>query len=75
MICTTSKEILAEIKKHMCLNDIPMKDLAARMNKSQQSISQIFQVANPQINTLLEICDVLDLQVEINSKKNNLSDC
>ena len=69
MICTTSKEILAEIKKHMDLNDIPMKDLAARMNKSQQSISQIFQVANPQINTLLEICDVLGLQVEINSKK------
>ena len=68
MVCTTSKEILAEIKKYMDLNDIPMKDLAARMNKSQQSISQIFQVANPKISTLLEICDVLDLQIEINSK-------
>lgn len=68
MVCTTSKEILAEIKKYMDLNDVPMKDLAARMDKSQQSISQIFQVANPKISTLLEICDVLDLQIEINSK-------
>lgn len=68
MICTTSKEILAEIKKYMDLNDIPMKDLAARMNKSQQSISQIFQVANPKISTLLEICNVLNLQIDINFK-------
>lgn len=68
MVCTTSKEILAEIKKYMDLNDIPMKDLSARMNKSQQSISQIFQVANPKISTLLEICKALDLQIEINPK-------
>jgi transcriptional regulator with XRE-family HTH domain len=68
MICTTSKEILAEIKKYMDLNDIPMKDLAARMNKSQQSISQIFQIANPKISTLLEICNVLNLQIDINFK-------
>lgn len=68
MICTTSKEILAEIKKYMDLNDIPMKDLAARMNKSQQSVSQIFQIANPKISTLLEICNVLNLQIDINFK-------
>lgn len=68
MICTTSKEILAEIKKYMDLNDIPMKDLAARMNKSQQSISQIFQIANPKISTLLEICNILNLQIDINFK-------
>jgi transcriptional regulator with XRE-family HTH domain len=68
MICTTSKEILVEIKKYMDLNDIPMKDLAARMNKSQQSVSQIFQIANPKISTLLEICNVLNLQIDINFK-------
>jgi transcriptional regulator with XRE-family HTH domain len=68
MICTTSKEILAEIKKYMDLNDIPMKDLAARMNKSQQSVSQIFQIANPKISTLLEICNVLNLQIDISFK-------
>jgi transcriptional regulator with XRE-family HTH domain len=45
-----------------------MKDLAARMNKSQQSISQIFQIANPKISTLLEICNVLNLQIDINFK-------
>lgn len=68
MICTTPKEILAEIKKYMDLNDIPMKDLSARMDKSQQSVSQIFQIANPKISTLLEICNVLNLQIDINFK-------
>lgn len=68
MICTTSKEILAEIKKYMDLNDIQMKELAVLMNKSQQSISQIFQVANPKVSTLLEICDALGLQIDIASK-------
>lgn len=65
MICKSSKEILAEIKKHMDLNNIQMKDLAIRMNKSQQSISQIFQIANPKCNTLLELCEALDLQLDI----------
>ena len=43
MICHSSKELLAEIKKYMDLNDIQMKDLAIRMSKSQQSVSQFFQ--------------------------------
>lgn len=69
MICKSSKELLAEIKKYMDINDIQMKDLAIRMNKSQQSISQIFQVANPRCNTLLEICEILGLQISIYSNK------
>lgn len=72
MTCKSTKELLAEIKKYMDLNDIQMKDLAIRMNKSQQSISQIFQVANPKCNTLIELCDVLGLQIDISS--NNKSD-
>ena len=69
MICKSSKELLAEIKKYMDINDIQMKDLAIRMNNSQQSISQIFQVANPRCNTLLEICEILGLQISIYSNK------
>ena len=34
MICNTTKELLAEIKKYMDINDIQMKDLAINMNKS-----------------------------------------
>lgn len=68
MICNTSKEILAEIKKHMNLNDIQIKDLAVRMNKSQQSISQFFNNGNPKSSTLCEICDALGLQIDISPK-------
>ena len=47
MICNNTKELLAEIKKHMDLEKIQVKDLAVNMNKSSQSVSQIFQNGNP----------------------------
>ena len=68
MICNTPKEILAEIKKYMDLNDIQIKNLAIRMGKSQQSVSQIFNTGNPKISTLFEICNALDLQIDIYPK-------
>ena len=65
MICHSSKELLAEIKKYMDINDIQMKSLAATMNKSQQSISQIFQNGNPKTSTVFEICNALNLNIDI----------
>lgn len=65
MICYTSKELLAEIKKYMDLNDIPMKVLASSMNKSQQSVSQIFQNCNPKTSTLFEICNALNINLDV----------
>jgi len=61
----TSKELLAEIKKYMDLENIQVKDLAARLNKSSQSVSQYFKNGNPNCNTLIEICNALGLQIEI----------
>lgn len=66
MICYTTKELLSEIKKHMDMEDIQMKDLAIRLGKSQQSISQYFKNGNPSCNTLFEICNALNLKIEIN---------
>ena len=65
MICCSSKELLVEIKKYMNLNDISMKSLAATMNKSQQSVSQIFNNGNPKISTIFDICDALNLELDI----------
>ena len=65
MICHTTKELLAEIKKYMDLDDIQLKDLAIRINKSQQSVSQYFKNGNPNCNTIFEICNALGLQIEI----------
>lgn len=66
MICGTTKELLAEIKKYMDLNDIKMKELAIDMNKPSQSISQYFNNGNPTCNTLFEICKCLNIELDIN---------
>lgn len=66
MLYQTSKEILAEIKKYMDIDDIQIKDLAVRIHKSQQSVSQYFNNGNPNCNTLVDICNALDLKIEIN---------
>ena len=68
MSIQTSKELLAEIKKYMELEDIQVKDLAVRLNKSPQSVSQYFKNGNPSCNTLIDICNALGLQVEIKKK-------
>lgn len=65
MICNNTKELLAEIKKYMMLNNIQLKDLAVNMDKSHQSVSQIFQNGNPKSNTLFEICDALGIKMDI----------
>ena len=66
MLHQTSKEILAEIKKYMDINDIQVKDLSVRIHKTQQSVSQYFNNGNPNCNTLVDICNALDLKIEIN---------
>lgn len=68
MSIQTSKELLAEIKKYMELEDIQVKDLAVRLNKSPQSVSQYFKNGNPSCNTLIDICNALGLQIEIKKK-------
>lgn len=70
MICNNTKELLAEIKKYMLLNDIQLKDLAITMGKSHQSVSQIFQNGNPKSNTLFEICNALGIKMDVTFVKN-----
>lgn len=65
MVFESPKDILVEIKHIMLLNDVSMKELAIKMKKSQQSISQIFSVSNPKLSTLFEICEALNLEIEI----------
>lgn len=72
MLHQTSKEILAEIKKYMDIDDVQIKDLAVRINKSQQSVSQYFNNGNPNCNTLVDICNALNLKIEINKSNNTL---
>ena len=70
MICNNTKELLAEIKKYMLLNNAQLKDLAINMGKSHQSVSQIFQNGNPKSNTLFEICNALGIKMDVTFVKN-----
>ncbi len=61
----TPKELMAEIRRRMILKDVQMKELAALMNTTQQNISNIFRNANPKYSTLLQICEVLNMDMDI----------
>lgn len=72
MICNNPKELLAEIKKYMNLNGIQVKELAANMEKQQQSVSQFFNNGNPKASTIFDICKALNVELDINLvEKNN----
>lgn len=64
MICNTPKELLAEIKRYMDVNDIQIKELAASMNTSSQSVSQYFNNGNPKLSSLFEICNALNVKID-----------
>lgn len=64
MICNTQKELLAEIKRYMDINDIQMKELAANMEVSQQSASQYFNNGNPKLNAIFAICNALNAEID-----------
>jgi len=60
------KELMAEIRRRMILKDVQMKELAALMDTTQQNMSNIFRNANPKYSTLVQICEALNLDIEIN---------
>lgn len=68
MVYKTTREILSEIKHIMDLKDISIKELAAKLNTSQQNLSRILNGTNTQLNTLFKICDSLDLEIDITFK-------
>lgn len=61
----TEREILADIKREMSIQDINMKELAIGIGVKQQNISQIFKTANPKLSTLLKICGYLHLRISL----------
>ena len=69
MICNNPKELLAEIKRYMDINDIQIKELAANMNTSSQSVSQYFNNGNPKLSSVFEICDALNAEIDFSLNK------
>lgn len=71
MIVKNSKQILLNIKAFMTENEIRKKDLAQKMNLSQSSLGARLNSNNITIDSLVELCDALEL--EINIEFNNKS--
>jgi transcriptional regulator with XRE-family HTH domain len=61
----TAKGIIADIKREMILQDIPQKQMANELNMTQQALSNVFSRENPQLSTLLKICNYLKLKISI----------
>lgn len=68
---TNTPELLKMIKVKMINDDIKIKDLAVSMGKSQSAASSIMRQTNISLDSLKEICDALnyDLDIEINKRQ------
>lgn len=59
----TTKEIIADIKKEMILQDINITELALKIDMSSQNLSKILKNENPQLESLIKICNGLNLKI------------
>lgn len=66
---TTTSDLLKSIKADMVRDDIRIKDLADAMGKSQAAASSIMRQTNISLDTLKEICDALNYDLDIDIKK------
>ena len=66
MIYNTPKELMLEIRHQMKLMDVNISEVAIKMGKKQQNVSQLFSVSNPKLSSLFEVCDALGLDIDIN---------
>lgn len=62
-------ELLKMIRANMIKDDIKIKDLATLMDKSQSAASSIMRQTNISLDSLKEICDALNYDLDINIKK------
>lgn len=65
MIVKNSKSILLKLKSIMIEKEISQKDLAEKLCIQEGTLSSRFTQKNISINMLLEMCDALDLDMNI----------
>ena len=62
-------ELLKMIRANMIKDDIKIKDLATLMDKSQSAASSIMRQENISLDSLKEICNALNYDLDIEIKK------
>lgn len=66
MEVANTKQILLKLKTIMLEKDIKKKELAEKLNISQAALTSRFKQENISINNLLELCDALNIHLDIN---------
>lgn len=71
MTNANSQEILLELQAIMLKTKISKKDLADRLNITQSAISSRFNQKNISIDTLLELCNAIGVNMNIDFSFND----
>ena len=66
---TNTPELLRMIKAKMIKDDIKINHLAVSIGKSQSATSSIMRQTNISLDSLKEICDALNYDLDIEIKK------
>lgn len=66
MIIRNSKQILLKIKGIIAENDLKAKDVAKKINLTDSAFSQRLKQDNISIDSIVEICDAINYDLEIN---------
>ena len=66
MIYSNTQDLLTEIRKKMLDEKINIKELANRMNKSPSAVSMALKQKNISIESLNDICQAMNLNIDIN---------
>ena len=65
-MCIRDRDLLTEIRKKMLDEKINIKELANRMNKSPSAVSMALKQKNISIESLNDICQAMNLNIDIN---------
>ena len=66
MLYSNTQDLLTEIRKKMLDEKINIKELANRMNKSPSAVSMALKQKNISIESLNNICQAMNLNIDIN---------
>lgn len=62
---TTTQDLLIFIRQQMLVDNISFKELAARLHKTQATISMTFQQKNITLENLNDICNALGYALHV----------
>lgn len=69
MRCKNTSELLDAIKANMVYDHISQKELASRMDVTQSAISNKFKRNQITFDKILEVCDALGYDLDVELKK------